>query len=47
MMVDKTTRTTGRALIEVEPEIVMMNFTNLNELGNSSIGLDGTGRVGF
>lgn len=47
LLVDKNTRTTDRALIEVEPEVVMMSFTNPFNSGTGSIGLDGPGRVGF
>jgi TonB family protein len=47
LLVDKSTRTTDRALVEVEPEVVMMNFTNPFNSGTGSIGLDGPGRVGF
>jgi len=44
--VDRNTRATDRAMIEVNPEIVYMNLTSPRE-GNDSIGLDGPGRVGF
>ncbi len=47
ILVDKTTRTTDQALVEVQPEVVLMNFTNTLDSSDSSIGLDGSGRVGF
>src|ERR1700741_3773867 len=47
IVVDKSPRVTDRAMIEVNPEIVYMNLTNLPEIGNDSIGLNGAGRVGF
>jgi protein TonB len=34
-------------MIEVNPEIVYLNVTNLPEIGDDSIGLNGAGRVGF
>lgn len=45
MLIDKSTRGTGAAMIEEQPEIVFMNLTNPPR--NDSIGLDGSGRVGF
>ncbi|HEU4934377.1 MAG TPA: energy transducer TonB [Pyrinomonadaceae bacterium] len=47
MLIDKSTRGTGPALIEEQPEIVFMDLKNPLEPGNNSIGLDGPGRVGF
>ena len=45
--VDRSTRATDRALIEANPEIIYMNVTNMPDIGNDSIGLNGAGRVGF
>jgi len=47
IVVDRSTRVTDRAMIEVNPEIVYLNVTNLPAIGNDSIGLNGAGRVGF
>ncbi len=47
MLVDKSTRGTGPALIEEKPEIVFMDLKTPLDPNNNSIGLDGSGRVGF
>jgi len=47
LVVAKSTRTTDRAMIEVNPEIVYMNLTSPPESRSDSIGLNGPGRVGF
>ncbi len=47
LMVSNGSRTTDYALVEVEPEITIMNLTNPPEPRNNSIGLNGSGRVGF
>jgi TonB family protein len=47
IVIDKGTRTTDGAMVEVTPEIVVMNLTGPIESTNGSVGLDGRGGVGF
>jgi len=47
LVIDKNTRTTDRATIEVNPEIVFMNVITPPNPKGDSIGLNGSGRVGF
>ena len=46
IVVEKNSRPTDHAMIEVKPEIVYLNVGKLLD-GNDSIGLNGPGRVGF
>lgn len=47
LLIDRSTRTTDHALVEVEPDIVLMNLKNPLDPRNNSIGVGGHGRVGF
>ncbi|HKU73814.1 MAG TPA: energy transducer TonB, partial [Pyrinomonadaceae bacterium] len=47
ILIDKSTPGRGAAMIDENPEIVLMNLTDPSELASNSIGLDGPGRVGF
>jgi len=47
LVVDKGTRITDYAMVEVQPEIVFMNVTHTLNSDDTSIGLNGRGRVGF
>lgn len=47
MLVDKTMRPTGPAVIEEKSEVFLMDFTNPLDARNNSIGHGGSGRVGF
>lgn len=47
MLIDMSTRTTDYAMIEDNPEVVFMDLKTTLEPKSDSIGLDGSGRVGF
>src|ERR1044071_432585 len=47
LVIDKSTRPIDRAMIEVNPEIVFMNVITPPNPKSHSIGLNGSGRVGF